>query len=65
MGERTMINGWTISSGDYLRDPEYDNEFLKGKTKKKLIERTVFSVSAVLAVVAFIGAMSMFKSLLP
>ena len=64
MNDNNLINGWTISHGDYLRDPEYDDEFIKGKTKKKAVERAVFSISAFIALGSFIGIMSFVSSLI-
>jgi hypothetical protein len=63
MSEKTLINGWTISHGDYLRDPEYDEGFIKTKANKKVIERVAFSVGAVLAFGGFFGLMTLFVNL--
>jgi hypothetical protein len=34
MSESTLINGWSIKQGDYLRDPDYDEQFIKNNKKK-------------------------------
>ena len=64
MSDKTLINGWTINHGDYLRDPEYDDEFIKNKTQKKFTEKIIFSVSAIIAFSSFFGLMSLMSNLL-
>ncbi len=62
MSDKTLVRGWSISQGDYLRDPEYDDEFIKAKTVKTTVERTIFSFSAVLALGSFFGVMTYFTN---
>ena len=64
MSDKTLINGWTISHGDYLRDPEYDDEFIKNKAQKKVTEKIVFSVAAIVAFSSFFGLMTIMANLL-
>ena len=63
MSDKTLVRGWSISQGDYLRDPEYDDEFIKAKTVKSTVERAIFSVSAVLALGSFFGIMTYFTNI--
>ncbi len=64
MSEKSLIRGWSIVQGDYLRDPQYDDEFIKTKAKKKTMERLVFSFSAVMAIGSFVGLMSYITTLI-
>lgn len=64
MSEKTLIQGWSIVQGDYLRDPEYDDEFIKTKKKKLVMQKAVFSFGAVLAIGMFVVVMSMMTNLL-
>jgi hypothetical protein len=64
MSESTLINGWSIKQGDYLRDPDYDEQFIKNNKKKVLAKKTVFSIAAVVAVGAFVGLMNLMTHLI-
>lgn len=64
MSENTLINGWSIREGDYLRDPEYDDQFIKNTQKKILVKKTVFSIAAVAAVAVFLGLMNLMTTVL-
>ncbi|MCE1188627.1 MAG: hypothetical protein LWX56_05745 [Ignavibacteria bacterium] len=57
MSEKTVINGWSIVHGDYLRDPEYDDQFIKNKQNKVKQEHAVFAIGSLLALVMFITVM--------
>ncbi|MBI2416971.1 MAG: hypothetical protein HYV28_03555 [Ignavibacteriales bacterium] len=64
MSEKSIIQGWSIVQGDYLRDPEYDDEFIKTKKKKLVMQKTIFSIGAVLAVGTFVAVMSVMTNFL-
>jgi len=35
MREKSVILGWSIKQGDYLRDSEYDETFINNKSTSK------------------------------
>lgn len=63
MSEQTIINGWSIKKGDYLRDPEYDDDFIKNKKGKIAFEKAVYSVGMVIAIIAFFAIMTSMTSM--
>jgi hypothetical protein len=63
MSERSIIQGWSITQGDYQRDPEYDDQFIRGKKNQVVFKKAVFSIGAVIAVGVFIGIMSVMTHL--
>lgn len=34
MSEKTIINGWSIRQGDYLRDADFDKAIIRSRKRK-------------------------------